>query len=136
MYNSLSGQINNAKTQADLLVNDWNQRFDSDQPKLVEDILDEDVNMISGSEVYRGRAEVMDQFVKARMNVVTKLKAVNEFFSASNDIIFTAGRYSLTVNIDSKEPYEAIGNYTFIWRKNSAGKFKIIFMHTESVARK
>lgn len=123
------------KTQADVLVANWNTGFNSDNPKNIEAILTNTVTMIGGEDHYQGRDSVMSQFVVKRMPVVSDLKAVNEYFSVSKDMIYTAGKYSLKVARKDGSIATAIGNFTFAWIRQKDNSFKIDFMHLESIPR-
>jgi hypothetical protein len=129
------GQTARDKAITDSLVNEWNVRFESDVPEKLEEILAKNVTEISGSTVNHGRDSVMINFVKRRMPVISNLKAVNEFYSVSKDIIYTAGRYTLKVRRSETESVEARGNFTFVWTKQKDGHFKMEFIHIESVPR-
>lgn len=127
---------NNNKDIADSLVNEWNVRFNSDIPSKMEEILAENVNEISGDAGNYGRDSVMVNFVEKRMPVISDLKAVNEFYSVSKDMVFTAGGYTLKVKKADGQFSEAMGNYTFIWTRQKDQTFKIEFIHIESVPKK
>ena len=133
---SFGQQSGKDKILADSLVNEWNVRFDSDNPTKIEELLAENVCEISGEISYYGRDSVMINFVKKRMPVISNLKAVNEFYSVSKDMIYTAGKYTLKVKRSETETAEAIGNYTFIWTRQKDNKFKIEFIHLESIPKK
>lgn len=132
---SFGQQSSQDKILADSLVNEWNVRFDSDNPTRMEEILAENVNEISGESGNNGRDSVMFNFVTKRMPVISNLKAVNEFYSVSRDMIYTAGKYSLSAKISEMEMIEAIGNYTFVWTRQKDDKFKIEFIHIESIPK-
>lgn len=123
------------KAQADALVASWNSGFNSDNPKSIEKILTGTVTMMSGEEYYQGRDSVMGKFVTKRMPVISDLNAVNEYFSVSKDMIYTAGKYTLTVSRKDGTTGSAIGNYTFAWVRQPDNSFKIDFMHLESIPR-
>lgn len=123
------------KIQADALVADWNTGFNSDNPKNIEAILTSSVTMIGGQDYYQGRDLVMNQFVMKRMPVISDLNAVNEYFSVSRDMIYTAGKYSLKVARKDGSIATAIGNFTFVWIRQKDNSFKIDFMHLESIPR-
>lgn len=129
------GQNAKNKVISDSLVNEWNVRFDSDNPLKFEEILAENVHMVSGDSKIYGRNSVMTNFVKKRMPVISNLKAINEFYSVSNDMIYTAGGYTLKVKWSETETAEAIGNYTFVWTKQKDGKFRIELIHIESIPK-
>lgn len=123
------------KARADALVAVWNTGFNSDNPKNIEAILTSSVTMIGGQDYYQGRDSVMNQFVVKRMPVVSDLNAVNEYFSVSKDMIYTAGKYSLKVARKDGSIATAIGNFTFAWIRQKDNSFKIDFMHLESIPR-
>jgi len=123
------------KAQADALVAIWNTGFNSDNPKNIENILTSNVTMIGGQDYCQGRDSVMSQFVMKRMPVVSDLNAMNEYFSVSKDMIYTAGKYSLKVARKDGSIATAIGNFTFAWTRQTDNTFKIDFMHLESIPR-
>ena len=123
------------KILADSLINQWNIRFNSDNPDKISEIMTEDVVLISGEDRNVSKDSVMKNFVKTRMPVISELKAVNEFYSVSKQMIYTAGSYTLRVTKSEKETYIALGNYSFVWTKQKDNKYRIAYMHIESVAR-
>ena len=124
------------KVLADSLVNQWNVRFNSDDPKSIGEILAENVSEISGETRNVSRDSVMENFIKQRMPIISELKAVNEIYSVSKDMIYTAGGYTLKVTRSKNESYIAAGNYTLVWTKQKDGKFRIEFIHIESYPKK
>lgn len=124
------------KAFADSLVNQWNIRFNSDNPEKIREILGENVNLISGDSGNFSRDSVMKNFIEKRMPVISELNAVNKFYSISNDIIYTAGGYTLKVTPIGKTPYVAEGNYTLIWHKHQDNKFRIEVIHIENLPKK
>lgn len=124
------------KAFADSLVNEWNVRFNSDKPDQFREILSEAVNEISGDNGNYSRDSVMENFVKKRMPVISELKAVNEFFSVSKDMVYTAGGYMLKVTKSEQESYIAEGNYTLVWTRQKDNKFRVEFIHIESIPKK
>lgn len=133
--NLVFSQKNTDKNLTDSLINQWNIRFNSDNPNKISEIMTDDVVMISGNERYVSIDSVMENFVKMRMPVISELIALNEFHSVSKQMIHTAGGYTLRVTKSNKETYIAIGNYSFIWIKQKDNKYRISYMHIESVAR-
>lgn len=129
-------KVNDQKTIADSLVNEWNTRFNSDKPELVKEILTKNVVEISGNVVNNSLDSVMANFVTKRMPIISELNALNEFYSVTDDMIFTAGRYTLKVNKSDGSSFIAGGNYTLVWIKQRDEKFRIQLIHIESVARK
>lgn len=123
------------KAQADALVAIWNTGFNSDDPKNIEKILTTSVIMMGGEDYYKGKDSVMSQFVMKRMPVISDLNAVNDFFSVTRDMIYTAGKYSLKVARKDGSTSTAIGNFTFAWIRQKDNSFKIDFMHLESIQR-
>lgn len=129
-------KVNDQKTIADSLVNEWNTRFNSDKPELVKEILTKNVVEISGNVVNNSRDSVMANFVTERMSIISELNALNEFYSVTDYMISTAGRYTLKVNKSDGSSFIAGGNYTLVWIKQRDEKFRIQLIHIESVARK
>lgn len=133
---SLVAQTNDQKILADSLVNEWNTRFNSDNPELVKEILAANVTEISGDVVNHSCDSVMTNFVSKRMPIISELNALNEFYSVSEDMIYTAGRYTLRVNKSDGSSFIVGGNYNLVWTKQKDGKFQIEFIHIESVPKK
>ena len=134
--NSVFSQNNKIdKNLTDSLINQWNIRFNSDNPDKISEIMTDDVVLISGNERYVSKDSVMENFVKMRMPVISELKALNEFYSVSKQMIHTAGSYTLRVTKSNKETYIAMGNCSFVWIKQKDNKYRISYMHIESVAR-
>lgn len=132
----LAQKSNEQKAVADSLVNEWNTRFNSDKPELVKEILTDDVVEISGDVILNSRDSVMANFVVKRMPVVSELNALNQFYSVTDDMIYTAGTYTLKVNRSDGSSFNSFGNYNLVWTKQMDEKFRIEFIHIESVPRK
>jgi len=123
------------KALADSLVNLWNVNFDSDIPKNVENIITENVSMISGEYHAQGKNSIMNDFVTKRMPVIKSLNAVTEYYNVTNDMIYTSGKYTLEVKRNETIWEIAEGNFTFVWVKQIDKSFKIDNMHIESVKK-
>lgn len=134
--NSVISQSNKIdKILADSLINQWNIRFNSDNPDKIGEILTDDVVLISGDERNITKDSVMENFVKLRMPVISELKALNEYYKVSKQMIYTAGSYTLRVTKNNNESYIALGNYSFVWTKQKDTNYRIAYMHIESVSR-
>ena len=123
------------KALTDSLVNQWNIRFNSDQPEKVKDILAENIVEISGEDKNISRDSVMINFVEKRMPVISELNALNEFYSVSKKMIYTAGGYTLRVRKSENESFIAQGNYSFVWVKQKDNRYRIVYIHIESVPK-
>ena len=123
------------KALADSLVNLWNVNFDSDIPKNVENIITENVSMISGDYHTLGKSNIMNDFVIMRMPIIRSLNAVTEYYHVTDDMIYTSGKYTLEVKRDETLWEVAEGNFTFVWVKQTDNSFKIDNMHIESVKK-
>ena len=123
------------KALADSLVNLWNVNFESDIPKNVENIITENVSMISGDYLTQGKSNIMNDFVIMRMPVIKNLNAVTEYYNITDDMIYTAGKYTLEVKRNETLWEVAEGNFTFVWVKQKDKSFKIDNMHIESVKK-
>lgn len=126
---------NKDKVLADSLVNLWNVGFDSDIPKNVENILTEKVSMISGDYRTQGVSTIMNDFVIQRMPLIRSLNAVASYYSVSDEMIYTSGKYTLEVKRNETLWEVAEGSFTFIWVKQKDKSFKIDAMHIESVKK-
>ncbi len=135
-FNHLIVQGQNQKNLTDSLVKEWNERFNADIPEKMEEIFDQDVVYLSGNEAISGRDSVMSSFVKKRMPVIFDLLALNDYHTTSNEMIFTAGRYTLNVRRSETEVVTAGGNYTLIWKLQRNKQYKIVYIHIESVPKK
>ena len=123
------------KAFANSLVESWNTGFESDNPKNVEMILTNRVTMMAGDTYYAGKDSVMGKFVEKRMPLISRLNAVNQYYSVSKDMVYTAGRYSLDVKRKEGNTDTAYGNFTFIWLKQKDNTYKIDFLHIESIPK-
>ena len=123
------------KALADSLVNLWNVNFDSDIPKNVENIITENVSMISGDYHTQGKSNIMNDFVIIRMPVIKSLNAVTKYYNVTDDMIYTAGKYTLEVKRNETLWEVAEGNFTFVLVKQKDRSFKIDNMHIESVKK-
>ena len=105
----------------------WNKK----DSNAVVNMLTDDVILISGRGIMKGKDQVAKQFVKQQMPVTSNLKSQSEKHDASGDLGYQTGTWSLTVNIPGQTPFESTGNYNFVCKKEKDGAWKFTVLSLE-----
>ena len=105
----------------------WNKK---DSAAVVA-LLADDVILISGRGIMRGKDEVAKNFVSSQMPVTSNLKSKKEREDASADLGYQAGTWSLTVTVPDQAPFESTGNYNFACKKGADGNWRLSVMSLE-----
>lgn len=90
-----------------------------------------DVIMLAGNNVMKGKEELSKHFVSSNMPVTGDLKVKKDRIDASGDLGYEAGTWSLTVTLPGKAPFEQTGNYNFVWKKDADKNWKISVISME-----
>lgn len=120
-----------AIASVDSLNNAFDAAWNKKDSAAVVSMLADDVILISGRRLMKGKDEVAKNFVSRQMPVAGNLKSKKERIDASGAMGIEAGTWSLMVTVPNRTPFESTGNYTFVCKKNAAGSWKFSVMNME-----
>lgn len=106
----------------------WNKK---DSAAIVS-LFTDDVIMISGRGILKGRDDVARNFVGRQLRYASNLKGAKERSEASDDLGFIAGVWSLTSSAPNKPSIESTGNYNFITKKGDDGIWRFSVLTIEN----
>jgi ketosteroid isomerase-like protein len=116
-------------------VDSLNRAFDAAWNKkdsvAVISMLADDVILISGRKLMKGKNEVNKNFISTQMPVAGNLRIKKERVDASGDVGIEAGTWMLTITVPNKAPFETTGNYSFACKKDTEGKWKFSVLSME-----
>ena len=110
------------------LYNAWNKKDSS----AVISMFADDVIMISGRAVYKGKEAVAENFVIRQMPHTSNLNGKTEGSDASGDLGYLAGTWSLTTTPPNQSPIGSTGNYNFIFKRGEDGVWKFSVLTIEN----
>ena len=110
------------------LYNAWNKK---DSATVIAMFAD-DVIMISGRAIYKGKAEVAKNFVIRQMPHTSNLNGKSERSDASGDLGYLAGTWSLRLTPPDQAPIGSTGNYNFIFKRGEDGIWKFSVLTIEN----
>lgn len=110
------------------LYNSWNEK---DSAAVISMFAD-DVIMISGRAVYKGKDAVAKNFVIRQMPHTSNLNGKTERSDASGDLGYLAGTWSLTTTPPNQSPIGSTGNYNFIFKRGENGIWKFSVLTIEN----
>lgn len=116
----------------DSLSNAFDAAWNKKDSAAVVAMLADDVIMISGRGLMKGKEEVAKNFVGRQMPVASNLKTNEERVDASGDLGYHAGTWSLTATVPNTPPFESTGNYTFVSKKAADGSWKLSVLSIEN----
>ena len=105
----------------------WNRKDSA----AVVDMFAEDIIMISGKAIWKGKAELASNFVSRNMPVANDLKIKREKTDASGNLGYETGTWSLKVKLPDQPEFDQTGNHTFIWNKDNTNHWKLSIMDME-----
>ena len=91
-----------------------------------------DVIMISGRGILKGKDEVAKKFVSLQMPHTNNLNGKKERSDASGDLGYLAGTWSLSSTAPDQAPIESTGNYNFISKRGDDGIWKFSVLTIEN----
>jgi len=110
------------------LYNAWNKKDSA----AVLSMFSNDVIMISGRAIYKGKEEVARNFVLRQMPHTSNLNGKSERSDASGDLGYLAGTWSLTLTPPDQAPMGSSGNYTFLFKRGEDGIWKFSVLTIEN----
>lgn len=105
----------------------WNRKDSA----AVVDMFADDIIMISGKGIWKGKAELAGNFVSRNMPVANDLKIKKEKTDASGNLGYETGAWSLRAKLPDQPEFDQTGNHTFIWKKDQMKNWKLSVMDME-----
>lgn len=105
----------------------WNKK---DSAAVISMFAD-DIIMISGKNILKGKDELAQKFVATQMPVAGNLKVKKERVDASGNLGYETGTWSLQISLPGKTPFEQTGNYNFVWKKGADQIWKVSVINME-----
>ena len=105
----------------------WNKKDSAAVIKMFAD----DIIMISGKNILKGKEELAKKFVSNQMPVAGNLKVTKERVDASGNLGYETGTWSLQISLPGKAPFEQTGNYNFVWKKGADQNWKVSVINME-----
>jgi ketosteroid isomerase-like protein len=128
-------KITNNETATVSAIDSVNTAFDEAWNKkdsaAVVSMLADDIIMISGKSILKGKEELAKNFVGRQMPVAGNLKVKKERVDASGNLGYETGTWSLQVSLPGKTPFEQTGNYNFVWKKDADKNWKVSVINME-----
>lgn len=105
----------------------WNRKDSA----AVVDMFAEDIIMISGKSMLKGKSELARKFISRNMPVANNLKIKKEKTDVSGNLGYETGTWSLSVKLSDQSEVDQTGNHTFIWKKDNSMNWKLSVMDME-----
>lgn len=106
----------------------WNQKDSTG----VISLLTDDAVLLSGRMAIIGKDSLIKHFVLQQMPITNNLKVKFLQTGSNENIAYEAGTWTMQVAIPGKTPFDQSGNYTFIWKKQTDGKWKVSLLEIEN----
>lgn len=97
-------------------------------------LLTDDAILLSGRMAIIGKDSLIKHFVSQQMPITNNLKVKFLQTGSNENIAYEAGTWTMQVAIPGKAPFDQSGNYSFIWKKQTDGKWKVSLMEIEDYA--
>jgi ketosteroid isomerase-like protein len=122
-----------AETRIDItsLNKEFNAAWNAKDSVKVVSLLADDVKLLKVKDVLTGKTEVAAKWLNKNLPVAGNLKTNVVSSEADNHTGYEAGTFALDVSLPNQKPFEATGNYTFIWKRQSDNSWKINFIQLE-----
>lgn len=113
----------------DSLIGIWNTAWSSTDSITVSKIFTDDAQVVfSSEERIIGKDSIMTNWVNKNLPMVRNLKTDKYISSATEDMVYYSGSYSLDIVREDSVIGSDIGCFTTIWRKQEDNNWKIELM--------
>lgn len=110
------------------LYNSWNKKDSA----AVISMFSDDVIMISGRAIHKGKEQVAKNFVIRQMPHTSNLNGKSERSDASGDLGYMAGTWSILSTPPDQAPIGSTGNYNFIFKRGEDGVWRFSVLTIEN----
>lgn len=130
---TLAAQDSTKNVSAVDLNKQFEEAWNSNDSAKVVPLLADDAEMLGSTAHFSGQKELADKWVSKNLPVTSNLQTHVVSSAADNNVAYASGTYTLDVNLNDKPTMKEKGNYTFAWKKQPDGNFKMSSILIEEV---
>ncbi len=123
--NQPAAHTDEAKAPVDSLMNVFGDSWNAHDSAAVRNLFSEEVLLIDDNLVAGNANEMSEKWISPNIRVVTNFKATKLQDWSNNDRASFTGKYNFDAVVNDSVVAQPKGAFTFIWQKNSDGKWKI-----------
>lgn len=118
-----------ATISTDSLINNWNQGWNNhDSKALTNSFTDNSVVVFSSKKKFIGANDIMNNWINKNLPSVKNLKTEKISASASSDMAFFNGTYTLDITRNDSLVGNDAGCFTIIWKQQQPNDWKVELM--------
>jgi ketosteroid isomerase-like protein len=115
----------------DSLDRAFDEGWNKDDSAAIVNSLADDVVFLSGRTKLTGKQAVAENFVHNQMPVTSNLKTDVAQSGSSETVAYSAGTWTLDVNVPGQPTQNVSGNHTFVYKKQADGSWKASLINIE-----
>ena len=127
----VAGKTDVVRGNIDSLDNAFDENWNKDDSAALVNSLADDVILLSGRDKYQGKKEVAEKWISGHLPITANLKTEVVQKGADAETAYSAGTWSLELNLPGKPAQTVTGNHTFIYRKQADGSWKTALINIE-----
>ena len=116
---------------AESLNTTWNNAWNKGDSSTVVNMIADGAILADGKMEMVGKQKIALKFVHQYIGKIANLKSIPLQFNSGKEICYYSGLYSFDILDQGKLKGKENGRYTFIWKKQSDGIFKLTVLHMQ-----